>query len=171
MGWAELRERLRQHVRARADALRYRVGLEFPDDVGPSSRQPARFFFAPDDVPSLCSQLKQRFPAQADEIVRRAEQICSHRFDLLGYQNLYYGQQIDWHLDRVQAFLRSYREAGGPCKAEEYLAFIPFIRWRLRQELRCHFALVAHGLPGEPEYAARQLRAFERLRDCHVSFA
>ena len=103
MGWAELRERLRQHVRARADALRYRVGLEFPDDVGPSSRQPARFFFAPDDVPSLCSQLKQRFPAQADEIVRRAEQICSHRFDLLGYQNLYYGQQIDWHLDRVHS--------------------------------------------------------------------
>ena len=67
--------------------------------------------------------------------------------------------------------LRSYREAGGLCKSEEYLAFIPFIRWRLRQELRRHFALVAHGLPGEPEYAARQLRAFERLRDCHVSFA
>ena len=81
------------------------------------------------------------------------------------------GASDDWHLDRVQAFLRSYREAGGPCKAEEYLAFIPFIRWRLRQELRRHFAMVAHGLPGEPEYAARQLRAFERLRDCHVSFA
>ena len=30
------------------------------------------------------------------------------------------------------------------CKSEEYLAFIPFIRWRLRQELRRHFALVAH---------------------------
>ena len=70
-----------------------------------------------------------------------------------------------------QALIRSYREAGGLCKSEEYLAFIPFIRWRLRQELRRHFALVAHGLPGEPEYAARQLRAFERLRGCHVSFA
>ncbi len=77
----------------------------------------------------------------------------------------------DWHLDRVQALRRSYREAGGLCKSEEYLAFIPFIRWRLRQELRRHFAMVAHGLPGEPEYAARQLRSFERLRDCHVSFA
>jgi hypothetical protein len=43
-----------------------------------------------------------------------------------------------------QALLRSYREAGGLCKSEEYLAFIPFIRWRLRQELRRHFALVAH---------------------------
>ncbi len=50
----------------------------------------------------------------------------------------------DWHLDRVQALIRSYREAGGLCKSEEYLAFIPFIRWRLRQELRRHFALVAH---------------------------
>jgi len=43
-----------------------------------------------------------------------------------------------------QALIRSYREAGGLCKSEEYLAFIPFIRWRLRQELRRHFALVAH---------------------------
>ena len=50
----------------------------------------------------------------------------------------------DWHLDRVQALIRSYREAGGLCKSEEYLAFIPFIRWRLCQELRHHFALVAH---------------------------
>ena len=101
MGWAELRERLRQYVRARVDALRYTVGLEFPDDVGPSSRQPGRFFFAPGNVSSLCALLKQRFPAQASQIVRRAEQICCHRFDLLGYENLYYGEPIDWHLDRV----------------------------------------------------------------------
>jgi Heparinase II/III-like protein/Heparinase II/III N-terminus len=101
MDWAELGERLRQHFRARVDGFRYRVGLEFPDGVGSSSRQPARFFFSPDAVPSLCSLLKERFPAQASAIVRRAEQVCRHRFDLLGYESLYYGAQIDWHFDRL----------------------------------------------------------------------
>jgi hypothetical protein len=37
-----------------------------------------------------------------------------------------------------QALIRSYREAGGLCKSEEYLAFIPFIRWRLRQRTNHH---------------------------------
>lgn len=77
----------------------------------------------------------------------------------------------DWHLDRVQAFLQDYREAGGPCKAEEYHTIIPFVRWRLREELRYHhFAQIAAGLPGEPDYADRQMRAFEQLRACKAVF-
>jgi Ser/Thr protein kinase RdoA (MazF antagonist) len=77
----------------------------------------------------------------------------------------------DWQLDRVQAFLQDYREAGGPCKAEEYHAIIPFVRWRLRDELRYHhFAQIAAGLPGNPDYAAGQVRAFERLRACKAIF-
>ncbi|GCE29758.1 hypothetical protein KDA_52420 [Dictyobacter alpinus] len=70
----------------------------------------------------------------------------------------------NWHPDRVKAFVQSYREAGGPCPREEYVHFIPFIRWRLRKELRDHEMAIAQGLPGEPEYAARLLCAFERLR-------
>lgn len=77
----------------------------------------------------------------------------------------------DWHLDRVQAFLQDYREAGGPCKAEEYHTIIPFVRWRLREELRYHhFAQMAAGVPGEPGYAAGQVHAFERLRACKAVF-
>src|SRR5437870_11157326 len=99
---SELSDRVRQYVKARVDALRYRLGLEFPDDVNvaPGHRQP-RFFFAPASVSSLCSLLKERFPEQASEIVRRAEQISRHRFDLLGYDHLDYGAQIDWRLERV----------------------------------------------------------------------
>jgi len=75
----------------------------------------------------------------------------------------------DWHVDRVQAFVQSYREAGGPCPCEAYENFIPFIRWRLRQEMRRHERAIARGLPGEPEeYAARILCAFERLRDTPI---
>ena len=77
----------------------------------------------------------------------------------------------DWHLDRVRAFLQDYREAGGPCKAEEYHTIIPFVRWRLREELRYHhFAQVAAGLPGDSDYAAKQVRAFARLRACKAVF-
>ena len=99
---SELSDRVRQYVKARLDALRYRLGLEFPDDVRSAVRysQP-RFFFPPENVGSICSLLKERLPEQAAEIVRRAEQISCHRFDLLGYESLDYGAQIDWHLDRV----------------------------------------------------------------------
>jgi len=77
----------------------------------------------------------------------------------------------DWHLDRVQAFLSDYREAAGPCKAEEYHTIISFVRWRLREEVRYHhFAQIAAGLPGDPDYAAGQVRAFERLRACKAVF-
>ena len=76
----------------------------------------------------------------------------------------------DWHLTCVEAFIKSYQEAGGPCKPEEYATFIPFIRWRMREEVRRHFAAVASGLPGEPEYADGMLRAFQRLRGCTITF-
>jgi Ser/Thr protein kinase RdoA (MazF antagonist) len=77
----------------------------------------------------------------------------------------------DWHLDRVQAFLQDYREAGGPCKAAEYHTIIPFVRWRLREELRYHyFAQIATGLAGNPDDADGQMRAFERLRACKAVF-
>ena len=40
-------------------------------------------------------------PRQAEAIVKRAEKICRHRFDMLGYEGLDYGREIDWHSDRV----------------------------------------------------------------------
>src|SRR5207237_3090974 len=99
---SELSDRVRQYVKARLDALRYRLGLEFPDDVRSAVRysQP-RFFFPPENVGSICSLLKERLPEQAAEIVRRAEQISCHRFDMLGYEILDYGAQIVLYLHRV----------------------------------------------------------------------
>jgi hypothetical protein len=165
MSGAELRERLRQYLRARADALRYSVGLEFPDDVGASRRQPARFFFAPHAVPTLCSLLKQRFPAQADEIVRRAEQISSHRFDLLGYENLYYGAQIDWHLDRAHI-----KQA--PRKFWFKIHYLDFeevgdskIVWELNRHQHFVTLAKAHRLAGNEKFA-REI--FDQWQQWHV---
>src|SRR5207247_9826898 len=94
---SELSDRVRQYAKARVDALRYRLGLEFPDDVNvaPGHRQP-RFFFAPESVSSLCSLLKERLPEQAAEIARRAERISPHHFHQTGHVSTDYGSMVVW---------------------------------------------------------------------------
>lgn len=100
MSSAELADRLRQQATARLDWLRYRIGIPFEPRLSKTSA-PAHFFFSADAVPSLCARARQLFPAETDEIIQRAEQICKHQFDLLGYRALDYGPEIDWHCDRV----------------------------------------------------------------------
>ena len=97
----ELLDRLRQYIAARTDPLRYR-GRSALEDATITEAEPAgHFFFAPGDVASLCALLKQSFPSRAENIVLQAEKICRHRFDLLGYEDLDYGAEIDWHCDVV----------------------------------------------------------------------
>src|SRR5438445_13849212 len=102
MGREELVDRLRQQSIARIDYLKYRLGREVvtvPALIS-ATAQP-QFFFSAETIPGLCGLLKQRMPETASNIVRRAEKICEHRFDLLGYEGLDYSPGIDWHLDRV----------------------------------------------------------------------
>ena len=70
-------------------------------DLKPEARREPQFFFSADSIPELCARLRERFPKETDQIIKRAERICQHRFDLLGYKDLDYGTEIDWHLDRV----------------------------------------------------------------------
>ena len=98
----EMLDRLRQCVTARVNALRY--GSNHDSRVGPEAglaEPKGRFFFAATEIPEICAKLQEVFPSQADAIILRAERICQHRFQLLGYNNLDYGTEIDWHLDVV----------------------------------------------------------------------
>lgn len=97
----ELADRLRQFVSARADLLRYRGQDGLSARAMEGARSTGHFFFAPAETSRLIAELRQIFPAQANEIILRAEKICRHHFDLLGYENLDYGAEIDWHLDPV----------------------------------------------------------------------
>src|ERR1700694_5934219 len=97
----ELVDRLRQYVTARADLLRYRGGNALDDATITEAEPTGHFFFTPGDVPSLCALLKLSFPSGAENIALLAEKICRHRFDLLGYEDLDYGGEIDWHCDVV----------------------------------------------------------------------
>src|SRR6478609_6999769 len=98
----ELLDRGRQELGKRLDAIRYRLGDEFAiDQVKVNSEISPRFFFGNDEVPTLLRLLQKRFPREASAIVERAERICHHRFDLLGYEKLDYGAEIDWQRDQV----------------------------------------------------------------------
>ena len=102
MSWNELRVRTRQEVAKRSDLVLSQIGARFVKDPGhwPLGSR-GRFFFERADVQRILDFLRQRLPDVADAIIGQAEQICQHRFDLLGYRGVQYGAQIDWHLDAV----------------------------------------------------------------------
>jgi hypothetical protein len=108
--WKEIRTRGGQELHKRSDLLRYRMGLG-PGAIhvlaggSPATTAPAphrgKFFFTPGAAPERAKLLRKYLPEQAEDIVREADELCQHRFRLLGYENLDYGAVIDWHLDRV----------------------------------------------------------------------
>jgi hypothetical protein len=75
--------------------------------------RPGRFFFSAGDLSELTNVLWTRFPHVCADTIERAERICAHRFDLLGYCDLDFGSRIDWHFDPVNGkqvpLTRSYK--------------------------------------------------------------
>jgi len=69
--------------------------------VLPASDGDSEFFFGPGDLPKLVSLIKTNLPEAVEDAVLEANKILQHRFDLLGYRDLDYGADIDWHLDVV----------------------------------------------------------------------
>jgi len=99
---AELTDRIRQELQKRADAILFGLGLDpSRGELRPAKSRPRRFFFRSEEIPRCMNVLRERMPQQIETIGKRAERICQHRFDLLGYEDLDYGQEIDWHSDRV----------------------------------------------------------------------
>jgi hypothetical protein len=100
--WGELRTRSWQEISKRSDFARYRLGFSPEGDASCSRTcERPRFFFGEHDLPDLVTLISERLPEQASEIMARARRICRHQFDLLGYEQLDYGPEIDWHLDIV----------------------------------------------------------------------
>src|SRR6267154_1234605 len=150
----ELFDRLRQYLTARADVLRFRIGHSFAEDphAGPAGTG-GRFFFTPGEVPALCALLKQVFPGQADDIVLQAERVCRHRFDLLGYENLDYGVEIDWHSDVVNS-------KRGPRKPWFNVKFLDIeevgdskVAWELNRHQHFVTLAKAYWLTGDEKFA------------------
>lgn len=153
MDRAELRDRLRQESAKRQDGLLSRLGHGFGQDLRSATPVEAgKFFFNADSIASILALLRQRIPGWAEEVVSRADGICRHRFDLLGYENLDYGDSIDWHLDAVHGK----RAPRKPFHKVRYLDFAEVgdskVTWELNRHQ--HFVTLAKAcrLTGDSRY-------------------
>jgi len=101
MDWDEIRTRFAQECHKRGDLLRHRLGMRptVPRLESPSAE--GNFFFKRGEAVRRAALLREHLPAEATAIVHEADEVCGHRLRLLGYENLDYGAEIDWHLDRV----------------------------------------------------------------------
>lgn len=162
MSRAELADRVRQQTTARLDYWRFKAGAGVKPHFRSHVAGPARqFFFSPEQVPDLCSKLRQLFPDTARVIIQRAERISEHRFDLLGYEGIDYGAEIDWHFDRVHGK----RAPLKPWFEIRYLDFAEVGDSKITWELNRHQHLVtlakAYRLTGDQNFAAELFRQWE----------
>jgi len=162
MDRAEIADRIRQQATARLDVLRYKAGADFAPRMNPPVTGPQpRFFFSPDAVPGLCAKLRQLFPEAAEQIVERAERMCEHRFDLLGFDAVDYGPDIDWHCDRVHGK----RAPRKPWFRMKYLDFAEVGDSKVTWELNRHQHLVtlakAFRLSGDQKFVSELFRQWE----------
>jgi hypothetical protein len=163
MSSKELADRLRQQATARIDFLRYKGGAGFEPrfDLKTPARREAHFFFAADSIPQICLRLRERFPKETYQIVERADRICQHRFDLLGYRDLDYGMEIDWHCDRVHGK----RAPRKPWFQIRYLDFAEVgdskVTWELNRHQ--HFVTLAKAfrLTGDAKFANELFRQWK----------
>jgi Heparinase II/III-like protein/Heparinase II/III N-terminus len=104
MSWDELETRSRQELSKRLDLTMHRIGLQpRRNGLGYASKFSGNFFFSTNEIPRRVSLLREYLPHEAKEIVTESDEICRHRFRLLGYRELQYGDEIDWHLDAAHA--------------------------------------------------------------------
>src|SRR5205807_5323219 len=118
----------------------------------------SRFFFAPAQVRDLCDLLRELLPGQTSEIVNRAERVCQHRFDLLGYEGLDYGTEIDWHCDQVHG-------KRAPRKLFYEIQYLNFeevgdskVTWELNRHQHFVTLAKAYRLTGDESFVAEVLR-------------
>lgn len=154
MSAAEARERGLQEVHKRLDLLRFHLSARSSPRISlNSAASSGSFFFYPHQVPEILRLLRDRFPEQVTEVITRAEKIRAHKFDLLGYQNLDYGPEIDWHLDRVHGK----RAPRKPWHKIRYLDFNEVGDVKVTWELNRHQHLVtlakAYRLTGDDRLA------------------
>lgn len=85
------------------DRLRLKIGLEKKYYNNVRSTDLGFFFYKQQDIDRIPTIYVQQTKAR-QLLMQRADTICCHRFDLLGYQNLNFDRigQVNWHIDPVQ---------------------------------------------------------------------
>ena len=165
MSGDELRTRAGQEVAKRRDEVLCRLGMyprvryaSSPGRPGGDALPHAHFFFSPGDLPRITALLREKLPAEAAQIVAEAGDIRQHRFQLLGFTEVDYGPEIDWHLDAVH-HKRAPRRAWFRIP---YLSYADVGDHKVIWELNRHQHLVtlakAYHLTGEESFVAELIR-------------
>ena len=157
MSGNEIRTRAAQEFAKRWDSALHTIGYKYPAEI-PSKpalveQAASRFFFEPADLPALVSLLRERLPEECEAIVTEAERILQHRFDLLGYTDIEYGKEIDWHLDAVHG-------KRAPLKRWYKISYLDFeevgdhkITWELNRHQHLVTLAKAWHVTGEERFA------------------
>jgi hypothetical protein len=191
MDWRELRVRLGQEAHKHGDLLLHRLGrrngtAHWKDDNhanGDNRDQavhPAQSFFSNNLSGAQAAERAQlvirHLPEEAAEILREADDICHHRFRLLGYHDLDFTlhrvgddvnssltfsgtlKEIDWHLDPVHG-------KRAPLDAWFKIPFLDFavvgdhkVTWELNRHQHLVTLAKARLLSGDEKYT-RELMA------------
>jgi hypothetical protein len=159
--WDEIWTRLGQEVGKRAEYACYRAGLlRSPVGLPLGTRASGNFFFSPDQIPARAELLKRHLPSIVEQTVAEANEILQHHFRLLGYQDLDYGSEIDWHLDAVHG-------KRAPLKPWYKIHFLDFdevgdhkVTWELNRHQHLVTLAKATAFTGEDKYLEEISRQF-----------
>jgi len=166
MNWEEVRVRLRQELHKQSDLLMYRMGMGNGSVrlKGESGTRSGQFFLSGIEAAERAELLRKHLPDEAAEILHDADEICGHRFRLLGYENLDFTltdgkagfkdnfKAIDWHLDPVHG-------KRAPLSPWFQIPFLDFsvvgdhkIIWELNRHQHLVTLAKAHLLTGDQKY-------------------
>lgn len=161
MSGDEFRTRIGQEFAKRAEYARYRAGWTSKPHLATRERDRApRFFFTPQDVSGRVGLLRNYLPKSVSATIEEADEILEHRFRLLGYRDLDYGKEIDWHLDAVHG-------KRAPLKPWYKIHFLDFnevgdhkVTWELNRHQHLVTLGKAWAFTGETKYPEEIERQF-----------
>ncbi len=104
----ELRVRAAQKIAAFTERQGWSKLVKLPSDeafaslvVPRDGRSEPPFFAGFNSPQNTIAAFKSRWPMSAQQLVDKADRICSGKFDLLGFKNLSFGDPIDWQFEPV----------------------------------------------------------------------
>jgi len=129
------------------------------DSVGALEAALPPFFFDPAERHEITSRFRRAYRKAIPEIVKTADRVCEHVFDLLGSGPVELGREIDWHQDFKSGFRWSPRtvylgtRAHVDCYLDKGIPADVKVPWELS---RCqHFPTLgkAYWVTGDEKYA------------------
>jgi Heparinase II/III-like protein/Heparinase II/III N-terminus len=127
----------------------------------------SNFFFEPDEISGRVALVKGHLPAAVEHTLDEANEILQQRFQLLGYRDLDYGPEIDWHLDAVHG-------KRAPLKPWYKIRFLDFeevgdhkVTWELNRHQ--HFVTLAKAwaFTSNDRYAQEIVQQFYSWREAN----